>query len=445
MKEMARHLGLERWDRREFESVLTKATVQGKLTRIGKNRWRAATAVARKRVPRRRSRTRSEPGSTEPMVMEGRYSRARAGFGFVATTGDDREKIGGDVFVPRGGEAGALHGDKVRVEVRRFDPETGRSTGQVVDVLEQANQHILGRVESVIRRDGSGAPKFRVVPHDDRLPILEIIGGRELDASAEDANALVRLTQAPSAREGAKGEVVRILGDLKDPEVQVLHIAIEAGLRLEFDESLQQAADELPTDPDPEEFLGRRDLRNVPFVTIDGESARDFDDAVHLEELPEGLSRLSVAIADVAHYVLPGSELDQEAVARGTSTYFPDRAIPMLPERLSTELCSLMPDRDRLVLVAEMVHDGRGGRLDVQVYRAVIRSQARLTYTQVAALLSEAKTPELEEQRKNLAALLPMLQSMRELMRRLNKKRVRAGSLDLDSHRETMRTGWSKK
>ena len=364
--------------------------------------------------------------------MQGRYSRARAGFGFVATTGEDREKIGGDVFVPRGGEAGALHGDKVRVEVRRFDPETGRSTGQIVAVLEQANQHILGRVESVFRRDGSGAPKFRVVPHDDRLPMLEIVGGRELDAAAEGSNALVRLTEVPSARTGAKGEVVRILGDLADPEVQVLHIALEAGLRLEFDEALQQAAAELPSDPDPKEFPGRRDLRNVPFVTIDGESARDFDDAVHLEQLPEGLSRLSVAIADVSHYVRPGSLLDQEAVARGTSTYFPDRAIPMLPERLSTELCSLMPNRDRLVLVAEMVHDGRGGRLDVQVYRAVIRSAARLTYTQVATLLSEVTTPEIEAAREQLAAILPMLQSMRELMRRLHQRRVNAGSLDLD-------------
>ncbi|MDG2008196.1 MAG: ribonuclease R [Candidatus Binatia bacterium] len=432
MKEMARQLGMDRWDRREFESILAKAAVQGKLTRIGKNRWRAATEVARKRVPRRRSRSRSETGSSEPMVMQGRYSRARAGFGFVATTGEDREKIGGDVFVPRGGEAGALHGDKVRVEVRRFDPETGRSTGQIVAVLEQANQHILGRVESVFRRDGSGAPKFRVVPHDDRLPMLEIVGGRELDAAAEGSNALVRLTEVPSARTGAKGEVVRILGDLADPEVQVLHIALEAGLRLEFDEALQQAAAELPSDPDPKEFPGRRDLRNVPFVTIDGESARDFDDAVHLEQLPEGLSRLSVAIADVSHYVRPGSLLDQEAVARGTSTYFPDRAIPMLPERLSTELCSLMPNRDRLVLVAEMVHDGRGGRLDVQVYRAVIRSAARLTYTQVATLLSEVTTPEIEAEREQLAAILPMLQSMRELMRRLHQRRVNAGSLDLD-------------
>ena len=432
MKEMARQLGIDGWDRKEFESVLKQAAGQGRVTRVGKSRWRGATEVARKRAPRRRGRPRPTDQVAGPMVMEGRYSRARGGFGFVATTGEDREKIGGDVFVPRGGESDALHGDKVRVEVRRFDPETSRSTGQVVAVLEQVNQHILGRLESVIRRDGRGEPKFRVLPHDDRLPILEIVGGCELDASAEGANALVRLTQPPSARQAAQGEVVRILGDLTDPEVQVLHIALEAGLRLEFDENLQRVAEELPTDPDPDEFPGRRDLREIPFITIDGETARDFDDAVHLEDLPEGLSRLSVAIADVSHYVRPGSPLDQEAVVRGTSTYFPDRAIPMLPERLSTELCSLMPNRDRLVLVAEMVHDRRGGRRDVQVYRAVIRSHARMTYTQVAALLSEEETPELEEERTSLAETLPLLQSMKGLMQRLHKRRIRAGSLDLD-------------
>jgi len=432
VKEIARHLGLEHWDRREFEAVLSQETAQGRLTRVGKSRWRSAAEVARKRAPRRRHRLRDDAPSSEPMVMEGRYTRARGGFGFVATSGVDREKLGGDVFVPRGGEAAALHGDRVRVEVRRFDPETGRSTGQVVAVLEQANQHILGRVESVFRRDGTGAPRFRVVPHDDRLPILEIVGGQELTASAEGGNALVRLTEAPSARRGAQGEVVRLLGDLKDPEVQVLHIALEAGLRLAFDEEVQQAAADLSTDPDPADFPGRRDLRTVTFVTIDGESARDFDDAVHLEELSEGLTRLSVAIADVSHYVRPGSVLDQEAVARGTSTYFPDRAIPMLPERLSTELCSLMPDRDRLVLVAEMVLDRRGGRLDVQIYRAVIRSHARLTYSQVAAVLSEAHEPKIEQQRAELVGLLPMLRSMRELMQRLHRRRVRAGSLDLD-------------
>ena len=432
VKEIARQLALDHWDKREFEEVLTQETAQGRLTRVGKSRWRAATEVARKRTPRRRTRVRDDSRRTEPMVMEGRYSRARGGFGFVATSGADREKIGGDVFVPRGGEASALHGDRVRVEVRRFDPESGRSTGQVVAVLEEANQHILGRVESVFRRDGSGAPRFRVVPHDDRLPVIEIVGGRELTASAEGENALVRLTQAPSPRRGALGEVLRILGDLTDPEVQVLHIALEAGLRLDFDDEVKQAAAALPTDPDQSDFLGRRDLRDVPFVTIDGESARDFDDAVHLEQLPEGLTRLSVAIADVSHYVQPGSILDREAVVRGTSTYFPDRAIPMLPERLSTELCSLMPDRDRLVLVAEMVHDRRGGRRDVQVYRAVIRSHARLTYTQVAAVLSDSRASGIEEQRRELAAFLPMLESMRGLMRSLHRGRVRAGSLDLD-------------
>jgi ribonuclease R len=170
----------------------------------------------------------------------------------------------------------------------------------------------------------------------------------------------------------------------------------------------------------------------VPFVTIDGETARDFDDAVALEQLDDGGYRLWVAIADVAHYVRPGSALDAEAAQRGTSVYFPDRAIPMLPPELSTDLCSLRPERDRLVLVAELRLDRGGVRQEVQCYRGVIRSHARLTYTKVAAVLSDADTPEIRVWRAELTRLLPQLRSMQALMRILYRNRVAAGSLDLD-------------
>jgi len=173
-------------------------------------------------------------------------------------------------------------------------------------------------------------------------------------------------------------------------------------------------------------------LRELPFVTIDGETARDFDDAVCLQSEPDGGCRVWVAIADVSHYVRPGSPLDREAAQRGTSVYFPDRAIPMLPPELSSELCSLKPRRPRLVQVAELTYDNLGRRTAASFYRGVIRSQARLTYTQLAAVLSRADTPEIHAWRQELAALLPQLQRMRELMAVLYRNRVQAGSLDLD-------------
>jgi ribonuclease R len=191
------------------------------------------------------------------------------------------------------------------------------------------------------------------------------------------------------------------------------------------------AAARLPDDPAERDLPGRRDLRALPFVTIDGETARDFDDAVCLEDEGGG-SRLWVAIADVSHYVRPRSVLDAEAALRGTSVYFPDRAVPMLPPQLSTMLCSLNPRRPRLVLVAELTYDARGRRTSAIFYRGVIESRARLTYTQVAGVVSGADTAEIRAWRAELGPLVPQLERMRALMRVLYHNRVEAGSLDLD-------------
>src|SRR5262249_8777634 len=158
-------------------------------------------------------------------------------------------------------------------------------------------------------------------------------------------------------------------------------------LRIAFPDEVEAEAGALPLDPAADEAHGREDLRHLPFVTIDGETARDFDDAVCLEDLAHGAQRLWIAIADVSHYVRPGSALDAEAALRGTSVYSPDRAIPMLPERLSNELCSLKPERERLVMVACLDLDRVGETRGARFLRGIIRSRARLTYTQVAAVL----------------------------------------------------------
>jgi ribonuclease R len=263
---------------------------------------------------------------------------------------------------------------------------------------------------------------------------VSLVGENVPHADQAGLVALVRLVPLPATPSLAtrEGELESILGASDDPEVQFLSIAFEHGLRIEFPQEVLVEAARLPADPSPADCEGRRDLRDIPFVTIDGETARDFDDAVALEQLEDGGYRLWVAIADVAHYVRPGSVLDGEAAQRGTSVYFPDRAIPMLPPQLSTDLCSLQPERDRLVLVAELRLDRAGTRQDVQCYRGVIRSHARLTYTKVAAVLSDTDAPEIRVWRAELARVLPQLRLMQTLMRILYARRVAAGSLDLD-------------
>jgi ribonuclease R len=306
------------------------------------------------------------------------------------------------------------------VEIERYDPRDHRSSGRIVRVLQSAHGRMIGTLESYLRG-------WRLIPNDDRLPIVDLVTG-DLPAQ-RDAGliAIVRLTSPPTATRTARGELERVVGRSDDPEVQFLSIAFEFALAVDFPDQVVAEVRDLPVDPDPADFEGREDLRSLPFVTIDGADARDFDDAVCAVREGDGF-RAWVAIADVSHYVRPGAELDAEAARRGTSVYFPDRAIPMLPPQLSNQLCSLNPRRDRLVLVAEMSYDGSGRRTGDRFYRAVMHSRARLTYTQVAGALGErtaAALPELASAGVDLAVL-------RDLMRKLYDNRVADGSLDLD-------------
>jgi len=319
-------------------------------------------------------------------------------------------------------EGDARHGDEVTIEIIRRDPHRRRVVGRVAAVTNRAHESVIGTIE----RQGQ---RWFLVPLNALDPPLPLGGVPPTEAQ----EGMVALARPP--RDGARttaAAIERVLGDASDPEVQFLCIAFEHNLRTEFPPPLLREADALPTDPDARDIATRRDLRALSFVTIDGETARDFDDAVCLEPLSAGGVRLWVAIADVSHYVTPGSALDGEAAARGTSVYFPDRAIPMLPPRLSSELCSLMPDRDRLVIVVELLYDRSGARRGYDCYRAVMRSRARLTYTEVAAVLSDTKSAEVNARRRELATLLPMLERMRALMQRLYAHRLRDGSLDLD-------------
>ena len=419
--EMTRILAVDRYDAKAIRAGLERAVEHRQLRRIGKTRYQWRREGDRPPPPRETGRA---PRGARRGLLPGRYARVRAGYGFVELLGRGGEGFGRDVLIPAGQEGGARHGDDVTIEIVRRDPHRRRVVGRVVAVTGHVHEHVIGTLE----RHGQ---RWVLIPLNDLDPPLAITGERPT-AEQEGLVALVRPTGAVSRAHLPRGALERVLGDAADPDVQFLCIAYEHGLRTDFPAAVAAEAAQLRTDPDRRDFAGRHDLRALPFVTIDGETARDFDDAVCVEPQPGGGIRLLVAIADVAHYVQEGSALDAEAAARGTSVYFPDRAIPMLPPRLSTELCSLAPERDRLVLVVDLAYDRSGVRRSADCYRGVIRSQARLTYTAVAAVLSATDTAELRGQRAALTELLPMLARMLTLMRQLYARRVRAGSLDLD-------------
>ena len=428
IEEMARILDWDQYDRRQLKAGLEAAVADRRLRRIGKTRYQWAPETPPTlgpqalRAPARTSRARREAG---PLRVEGLYQRVRAGYGFVEVLGPERKRFSRDILVPAGLEHGALHGDRVEVEIVRHDPRLRRVIGQITRIVASPHETLVGTLEL-------GRRGWLLVPEVDVLPTVELVGPRQPRRDDTGLVARVRITRPATAVRPPAGELVEVLGPVDHPDVQFAVIAAEHGLRTEFPPHVRAEAERLPPDPAAEDFAGRVDLRSLPFVTIDGETARDFDDAVCLQVRADGRMTLWVAIADVAHYVRPATALDGEAILRGTSVYFPDRAIPMLPEALSNQLCSLMPERDRLVLVAELHYDSHGRQHGAQFYRGVIRSRARLTYTRVAAVLSEATTSEIETWRQELGPLMDMLRHMNRLMRILYERRVRAGSLDLD-------------
>ncbi len=429
--EIARMLRVEQYDHRAVKRGLEAAVAARRLRRIGKTRyqWVRELVVEQPSLPGRSAGLRPRPargaGAPGRVRVEGHYARVRGGYGFVEVLGRAAERFARDILVPAGMEGTALHGDRVEVEVIRRDARVRRVIGRIVAVTGPVHEHVVG----TLSRERSG---WFLLPESDLLPPVELLGDVVPQPEQAGLIARARLTRAATLRAFPGGELEEILGSADDPEVQFLVIANEHGLRTDFPAPVVAEATRLPADPDPADLAGRVDLRPLPFVTIDGETARDFDDAVCVETRRDGGWTLWVAIADVSHYARPGSALDNEAALRGTSVYFPDRAIPMLPPRLSTELCSLKPQRERLVLVAELEYDRGGHRRAARFHRGVIRSHGRLTYTRVAAVLSDADTAEIRAWRTELAPLLPQLREMHTLMRQLYRNRVAAGSLDLD-------------
>jgi ribonuclease R len=345
-------------------------------------------------------------------LVAGRVQGHRDGFGFLIP--DDGTA---DIFLPARQMRRLFDGDRAAVQPRGTDRQ-GRPMGSVMEVLERAHRELVGRLH---RESGVTF----VVPDNPRIPHHVVIPrGRHGGASPGQA-VMVAIDEYPEEHRLAIGRVSRVLGDPGTPGMEVEMAVHTFGLPHEWPAEVLAEADAFPARVPAAAKSGRVDLRDLPLVTIDGEDARDFDDAVYCEPSGDGW-RILVAIADVSHYVRPGSPLDREAVARGTSVYFPNRVIPMLPEALSNGLCSLNPQVDRLCLVCDM-RLGRDGKVSSsEFYAAVMRSAARLTYTEVTALL---ETGECRPQVRKLSGALTRLH---EAWQSLAGARSRRGGLDFD-------------
>ncbi|MDQ6664757.1 MAG: ribonuclease R [Acidobacteriota bacterium] len=404
--------------RETLEAALERLAVRGELIELRAGHY-SATANSRE-------------------FASGRVSMHRDGYGFLIPD-KPVEGITGDIYIPSDATLGAMHGDRALVCIGRIEP-SGRADGEILKILKRAHPTVVG--EFRIARRG-----YFVVPHDRRLqdwieipeefvipaeaPPVDRIGLKPFAitgaAALEGMIVNVELIEYAERGEHPIGRVVEILGRPGDFGIDVEIIIRKHHLPNHFPPGVIEQAQNIPSTISAFEMEGRRDFRDLPIVTIDGETARDFDDAVWIDQLANGHFALHVHIADVGHYVRPGTPIDAEARLRGTSVYFPDRAVPMLPFELSTNICSLNPRVDRLVLSALMEFDRQGDLVGQEFCRGVIRSAERMTYTNVHLLLEGDPA-----QRERYHPLVECFELMRGFAMVLNRKRTRRGSIDFD-------------
>ena len=436
-KQLVRELGLGGGrERRLLLEQLARLTARGQLAKLDREIWSIPRAI-------------TGPGATtRDNLAAGRLDLHRDGFGFVRPNARQASGVVDDIFIPPNEINGAMQGDQVLVELEPPKAD-GRRQGRIARILERRNPTVVG-IFHYARSDR--AQGNSVVPFDERMTqhIIIPIGdeipaepssatahrvlGSEANAtprsrSPEDLEGLVvdvEITSWPTPTRPPIGRVIEVLGDPDDFGVDVEMMIRKHQLPHIFPENVLAEARAV-AHLDLEEADRRADFRGLPIVTIDGETARDFDDAVLVTDRADGGYELQVHIADVAEYVQAGTDLDLEARLRGTSVYFPDRAIPMLPQELSTDICSLRPNEDRLVLSC-IVRLVAGGRIEgYEIVEGVIRSAARMTYTAVHEILEGDP-----ETRARYAALAPNIERMKRLATLMNKRREERGSIDFD-------------
>jgi len=450
LREIAADLELRHSGRRALAKFILRLKRRGVVEELSQGRFRIAERsgkrfaekITRSAPPARHARGPSSapPPDHIPHIeagqIAGRVVAHQDGYGFLVPD-KPIPGVDGDLFLAPDALGDAMHGDRVLARIARRD-RRGRAEGRVVRILNRAHATVVG-----LFRYGSHGNV--VLPYESRLGEILIPPGEELPESlatklgiTRSANSRertpqldgavvnVELVRFPRGGVSAAGRVVEILGHPGDMGVDVEIILRKHHIPSEFPPEVIQEASAVARAPQQNDFAGRRDFRQLPIVTIDGETARDFDDAVYAERAPNGW-RLQVHIADVAHYVRRGGELDREARLRGTSVYFPDRAIPMLPEALSNDVCSLKPGVDRLVMSALMELDANGEITHADFCTGVIHSAARMTYTDVNKVLENDA-----DALARYAYLAQHFRDMRDLALILNKRRVRLGSIDFD-------------
>lgn len=441
-KQLVRELGLRGEERRELNQQLGRLVSRGTLIQDDSDRYALPQAAADKNL------------------VAGRLTMHRDGFGFVIPDAKSlnpslKARLTGDIFIPPHLIGNAMHGDLVLVDVNNVRPD-GRAEGRIVRPVMRANPTVVGTfhhgsrggyvkpIDSKITQEilippGMDRPESsanEVQPQrsqkSQRKKSVDRVLGDEVARRTQfdDLEGMVvdvEITDWPSPTQSPRGRVIEVLGREDDfgvdVEITIRKFHLPHHFPIAVLEEAQNASAVIPA----QELHRRRDFRSLPIVTIDGETARDFDDAVYVHMLPNGNFELHVHIADVAQYVTPESALDQEARLRGTSVYFPDRAVPMLPLELSTDICSLRPQVERLVLSCVMEMDHRGEIVSYELSEGVIRSAERMTYTAVNAVLEGDAAA-----RERYAPLVASFELMRDLALILNRKRQRRGSIDFD-------------
>jgi len=394
LKELQKRIG--KFDKKHLLPPLKELIGEGKVTRIKKHHYALAKSAG---------------------MIAGRVHANPAGFGFLIPDDTGLE----DIYLSRREMRRVMHGDRVQVRVEK--KRHGRKQGHIVEILERAHKRIVGILE---RNDVSG--EAVLVPMDLRISRgIKLASGMRAIESGQVVAA--EITRYGGGYTPPEARVVETLGDPDDPEVQAKAVIFRFGWPTEFSAEAIAQADAARPPSNSDSFAGRTDLRSTITFTIDGENARDFDDAVGIERIDDERYRLYVCIADVAHYVSAGSVLDQEAYARSTSVYFPDRALPMLPPSLSTDVCSLKPHQDRLTKTALLEINERGEVEHAEFFDSIIQSDVRLTYTEVARILVDRDEACIE---RHEPAVVESLRLMEELTRRLMKKRIDRGSLDFE-------------
>lgn len=390
-RDIAALLQVPKESRHELKEVLDSLASQGKVILDDKGRYRI-------------------PGDN---IRTGIFSGTQKGFGFVILEGETE-----DIFIPEFATKGAVHGDKVSIAIGE---RTGkRKEGTVVQILERGMKEVVGTFQKS-KNFGFVVPDNQKFGHDIFIPKEHTKG------AVTGHKVVVDITTYGDEDHSPEGRVVEIIGHINDPGVDIMSVVKAYELPVEFPKDVFRVLDFIPDEIDPKEITNRMDIRDIQTVTIDGEDAKDLDDAISLTKDGDTY-RLGVHIADVTHYVKEGAALDKEALKRGTSVYLVDRVIPMLPHQLSNGICSLNPGVDRLALSCFMDIDSKGNVTGHQIAETVIRSDRRMTYTNVSRIIEdqdEALMKEYEE-------LVPMFMLMLELSEILKQRRHKRGAINFD-------------